>query len=409
MANVKKNTRLKKIAIVVSLFSSIAHGAENSAAPSPSAMLPAATPAPSSPRPSSAPKASPSTTPQRSAGKVSQSTAPPTQGAPKANAAAATASPTQTQDPLKSIETELVNNKKALEEVEKHLKNSQERHDKIVLDRNEQKALSAATKNAIILETEDFLLRGQGTNQSTASLRKDYAEQVNRLNALDKQYTDLVLRIKQLERNRAKLKAKVSEWENAHAGLTLAKDKVAISKVRLQLKKEIQFSHDFSFKCSPSKSVSACLAEKEVAPLIHEEIVERYIVAVQKSPGSSSQKIDESEFRYEYKHTFTEARMDISGNIFATAVVNAKVSPRASLACTTLNIQQQLCFNSSKILTVRSNKHDDQVTIDGTTYGSTPVSVALPVGEYTLEVIANGSKKQQKIKLDKDRLINVAL
>lgn len=41
-------------------------------------------------------------------------------------------------------------------------------------------------------------------------------------------------------------------------------------------------------------------------------------------------------------------------------------------------------------LTIRSNVYDDEVIIDGVSYGSTPIEVMLPGGEHEVEVLKYG-------------------
>lgn len=61
-------------------------------------------------------------------------------------------------------------------------------------------------------------------------------------------------------------------------------------------------------------------------------------------------------------------------------------------------------------LTVRSNVFDDEVFIDGVSYGSTKLQVMLPSGEHDLEVVKRGYEpKRQKVSLTESTTLKVEL
>lgn len=61
-------------------------------------------------------------------------------------------------------------------------------------------------------------------------------------------------------------------------------------------------------------------------------------------------------------------------------------------------------------LTVRSNVFDDEVFIDGVSYGSTKLNVMLPAGEHSVEVVKLGYQPYvEKLELTENRLVRVNL
>lgn len=61
-------------------------------------------------------------------------------------------------------------------------------------------------------------------------------------------------------------------------------------------------------------------------------------------------------------------------------------------------------------LTVRSNVYDDEVFIDGVSYGSTRLEIMLPAGQHDVEVIKRGyESSRQSVNLDENTLLKVEL
>jgi formylglycine-generating enzyme required for sulfatase activity len=79
-------------------------------------------------------------------------------------------------------------------------------------------------------------------------------------------------------------------------------------------------------------------------------------------------------------------------------VSNVKVSPMAT--------DESVMYE----LTVRSNVFDDEVFIDGVSYGSTKLQVMLPSGEHDLEVVKRGfESSRQKVMLSESKTLKVEL
>jgi hypothetical protein len=58
------------------------------------------------------------------------------------------------------------------------------------------------------------------------------------------------------------------------------------------------------------------------------------------------------------------------------------------------------------MLTVRSNKNGDQVVLAGVNYGSTPLVLALPKGDYDIQVAAEGAQQKRMVQLSGDKTVN---
>ena len=97
-----------------------------------------------------------------------------------------------------------------------------------------------------------------------------------------------------------------------------------------------------------------------------------------------------------------------AGNYGVKLAVELRGQLPQSQACTLLNVDMRYCASEQRPgelqagdeetvdssvmhpLTIRSNVYDDEVVIDGVSYGSTPLEVMLPGGEHQIEVLKYG-------------------
>ncbi|CAH0535789.1 Hercynine oxygenase [Vibrio stylophorae] len=95
-----------------------------------------------------------------------------------------------------------------------------------------------------------------------------------------------------------------------------------------------------------------------------------------------------------------------------------KSHPNQTAACRLLNLADRYCIDKKAVqtvhvaqpnserwlsVTIRSNRFDDKVTINGLSYGSTPIEVMLPAGEHQITVEKPGFKPfSRQIDLTKD-------
>jgi formylglycine-generating enzyme required for sulfatase activity len=136
------------------------------------------------------------------------------------------------------------------------------------------------------------------------------------------------------------------------------------------------------------------------------------------------------------KHKVKAGEFSGQGNYGTTIIVEMQGSLPNNEACTLLNISARYCgyqegqpatpvvnedANSEKYnglnddtlmyeLTVRSDQYDDEVFIDGVSYGSTKLNVMLSAGHHDINVTKPGySDHQEQIRLSKNTMIKVEL
>lgn len=93
---------------------------------------------------------------------------------------------------------------------------------------------------------------------------------------------------------------------------------------------------------------------------------------------------------------------------FTQIQAQLRARPDKSTACKLLNVSTRYCLKNAKKkdkkidkswvnVTVRSDQYDDSVTINGISYGSTPVEVVLPKGQHQVTVSKNGFQSYNRI------------
>lgn len=123
------------------------------------------------------------------------------------------------------------------------------------------------------------------------------------------------------------------------------------------------------------------------------------------------------------KHTTTDSGF-FDGSKFKTVIAaQLDARPAENTPCKLLNVASQYCFapgdntQTSKqqeiawvSLAVRSNQYNDKVSVDGVSYGSTPVEIMLPVGKHMITVEKEGYRSfHQELSIRSDHTLRAVL
>lgn len=104
--------------------------------------------------------------------------------------------------------------------------------------------------------------------------------------------------------------------------------------------------------------------------------------------------------------------------------VNLEARPAKNTPCKLLNVASNYCFDQGEdqnnseqqkevqwvSLTVRSNQYQDRVSIDGVSYGSTPLDIMIPVGPHMISIEKEGYRSfHQELKVTGDQTLRAVL
>lgn len=200
----------------------------------------------------------------------------------------------------------------------------------------------------------------------------------------------------------------LSRMQSSFAAQKREQDIQKVQEITRFLDREVRFTEMLSFKCSPSKSLAACLNDYPIESISQQWVLDHYQAALAEELSGKLDQIRVSSDWYtaDVSRSFSAANMNLDGSITAEVEVRANIQSRKMMACALLRTPADLCETQSITLIVRSNKHGDQVYINNKPYGSTPLSLVLDPGLYNVEVKYQGLTQKRTLTLDENHYIN---
>lgn len=263
------------------------------------------------------------------------------------------------------------------------------------------------SKKTIRLEMDEVLLN--------FSPRERLDELLSQHELLAREEKQIAVRVGELEDELAAQQLKLTQatrdlerMETSYAAQQREKDIQRVQEISRLLDREIRFTEMVSFKCAPSKSLTACLNEYPLESRIQGWVQEHYQAALaEELIGKVDQiRLSSDWYTAQVNRSFAAANMNLDGAVTAEVDVRANVLARKMMACAVLRAPADLCEDQSLSLIVRSNKYGDQVYINNKPYGSTPLSLILDPGVYNVEVRYQGLTQKRTLNLDENRYLN---
>ena len=263
------------------------------------------------------------------------------------------------------------------------------------------------TKKLIRLEVEDFFAQSSNSERLDSLLgeyKRDadaHASAIERVAAIERDLAGQQLKFAQAERDVERLRAQL-------AAEIRERNSRKVQSVARKLDKVLEFEESISFRCSPNKSLAACLAEQQQDGRIGQWVQQHYRRALEGDLAGEIERLDINPtwYRYRTKVDYSQASMSLDGTVTAQMAVKATVLAKKMMPCALLDVPYELCDVRTFSLTVRSNKYDDRVSINDESYGSTPVSLELDSGVYRIEVSAGGVTQKRTLSLNGDQVVN---
>lgn len=232
--------------------------------------------------------------------------------------------------------------------------------------------------------------------------------------------------MEELELKLTQSRTKVASIEAEISGLKATKQRVRANLLTQELKGTQDISVSFTNRCQASMTLTQC--DQQTKEL-----------ALQKAVKQFSQQLIEQTTEYELvKKHLKDASLNIhvighstskqgfyDGERYRTQMaVELEARPTPDTACTLLAIDRKYCFAEGNelpllpieqeiawvTLTVRSNLHNDNVSVAGVSYGSTPVEIMLPTGSHTIVITKEGYQTFSKqLNVDSDSTLRAVL
>lgn len=221
--------------------------------------------------------------------------------------------------------------------------------------------------------------------------------------------------------------AEVDAIKLAIADLDNNKIRARVDQLKLELQQPQQISVSFTNRCQASLTLAQCdqqtkeLALQKAVKQFRSEIVEQTSESTQVKRNINDVALN----IHVVKHATTEQGF-YDGVRYRTLMdVELEARPKEKVACQLLQVDNQYCFAPGTMgehqlpddqeiawvtLAIRSNQYSDSVTIDGVSYGSTPVEIMLPIGIHDITVKKEGYKSySQQLAVNADTSLRAVL
>jgi formylglycine-generating enzyme required for sulfatase activity len=196
-------------------------------------------------------------------------------------------------------------------------------------------------------------------------------------------------------------------------------------------KDSLNVSHNIV--CDRDETIAKCsergktLAKQKASKRFLDELYE----SLTESTEASQRRTTSDGFVQVLRSDVTDSGFSGQGNFSVSLGVSLQGNLKRNQACELLGLDNRYCQGGEKSdlpvpvvvadtiptdesvmyeLTVRSNVYDDEVFIDGVSYGSTRLQVLLPSGEHDVEVVKRGyDSYREKVALTETRTLKVDL
>tara|TARA_Y100001960_G_scaffold177968_1_gene186639 strand:- start:269 stop:2095 length:1827 start_codon:yes stop_codon:yes gene_type:complete len=214
-------------------------------------------------------------------------------------------------------------------------------------------------------------------------------------------------RLTELEADLVTKKAEIKTIQRLIDNLETAKYRARAERLTQELNQHKKISVSFTNRCADSMTFSQCESQtKELA--LQKAVKEFRLSLLEKLSETNVVKTNLHKASiniHVLDHQTLESGFQDGMRYRSLMDVEMESRPGKSTACRLLDLDKKYCLAKGQNsgdntaaqqevawvnVAVRSNLYDDNVLIDGVSYGSTPIEVMLPVGEHTILVEKEG-------------------
>ncbi len=268
-----------------------------------------------------------------------------------------------------------------------------------------------------VLDEPDFDIRpSQGAYQNAwAEVKKNQQERLEAEHNIQEMYAELSQR-------EAKLKHINTEQEQ----LEQRKLRARAERLRAELNQQKQISVSFTNTCKPTMTLGQC--REQTKSLATQKAVGQFqdvLIAETTESTVAKAHLGTTSLNIHVLGNKTSVSKFYDQNKHQTVMeVTLEARPAKNTPCKLLDIDSQYCFAEGKnpaedsqkkeipwvTLTIHSNQYQDRVSIDGVSYGNTPVDIMLPVGAHMISVEKEGYRSfHQELKITGDHTLRAVL
>ncbi len=299
----------------------------------------------------------------------------------------------------------------------------------------EQKQADIATIDVAVAQEADTLSEHQQTSVILGRQHNDLESRLNRAKAeLDKQYARLLedpdvdlatpqkryqetwAQLKENQQLQLETKQKISEAEMKVAqtkqqkarlqseleNLRESKVSARVKRINTELRESSVVETNYQTTCSSTMTLGECSSQGR--HLNKQKAVNEFksrLISQLTEANLAKQNVDGVELNIHIQESqFVSSGFTGSNGYYTELQAQLQAKPESIAACQLLNVANRYCLNNSSNtkkndkewanITVRSDQYNDRVTINGVSYGSTPVEIVLPSGQHQFTVSKEG-------------------
>jgi len=303
--------------------------------------------------------------------------------------------------------------------------------------RSQGKELQKLREQALLSMNEQYEAMVDNPDQDINEAQNNYRQAII---VQKKNKNDIKTKVSSLAQAKVDLsEANVERFTLANAREALIEEiKIArVKRLRNEFEKDDELEVTQKINCDPQETFTKCItrgnmlakqkASKTFLDTLYNSATESNLINENKNDSAARVRL--------LKHKVISGEFSGQGMYGTTIAVNMQGSLPNNEACTLLDISARYCMfidnqevltsevdnseteeislNDDSVLyelTVRSDQYDDEVFIDGVSYGSTRLSVMLSSGKHSVVISKTGyMDHEQDIKLNKNMLVKADL
>ena len=301
---------------------------------------------------------------------------------------------TQNQEKIDSVDDEHFEEAKTHSQLKQQSEQLQREYAELVAKRNRAKSALDKQFTRLVEEPDIDLSSFQKQYQeSWVAVKGNQKEQLNQQHLV----SESEMRLSQLKQQQAQLNA-------AQQNLQESRVEARVKRLAAELRESAVLETSYKTTCSASMTLRDCanrgkhltkqkavntFKSRLIGQLTEANVAKQHLQGVQLNIHVQDSQIIKSGFS--------------GDNSYATKMqAQLQAKPESLAACKLLGVANRYCYSESNVvttskvdktwanITVRSDQYEDDVTVNGVRYGSTPVELVLPAGRHQITVSKEG-------------------
>ncbi|MDV7104850.1 PEGA domain-containing protein [Vibrio sp. TH_r3] len=314
----------------------------------------------------------------------------------------------QQMDPVVAIDTKIEQKNADIDSINQEfdsesikLKRLQQQRASLEIEASEKEAKKNRAKTALDKQYSKLL---DDPDTDLTSYQREYQEswatvKENQSLLLEnrQEITESQVLLSQIKQKQARLN---TEYEN----LKESRIEARVKRLNAELSESSVLTTTYTTTCSSTMTLGECinqgqyLTKQKAVKTFKEKLLNSLTEA-----NLAKQNLDSAQLNIHVQESqFIKSGFSGSNSYHTEMQAQLQAKPESIAACKLLSVESRYCLKQQSTtqlnkenkswanVTVRSNQYNDNVTINGVKYGSTPIQVALPAGQHQFTVSKSG-------------------